>query len=352
MFRPFPIIAAGLIMAAAPMPAPAALVGQSISTGIAALKEWNVVSFNNFSSYNHVDGRVFVGNNFTAGGNFGILNNGIPATQYGTPALTVGGNAALAGSVNAGGGISVGGDVSGNFNNNGNNVVSYGGSSTAFANNTTFTDLGPSFTNTLISQKNDIKASLTSLSSNLAALANTGGVTVGGDSNNQTINVSGSGLQVLNWSEALFEGTSNQQLLVTLPSDATLVINVAGTNINFDRNFNTFANDERVLFNFYEATSVNIGRQFSGSILGVFADITGGNSGNIDGSVVGNNVVQNANGEIHNNYFQGDLSGVGGGVVVAPEPSTWGLLILGFGLVGAMMRTRRRTLAPAALQAA
>jgi hypothetical protein len=32
-------------------------------------------------------------------------------------------------------------------------------------------------------------------------------------------------------------------------------------------------------------------------------------------------------------------------VSVAPEPSTWAMLILGFGLVGAMMRTRnRRTL--------
>ncbi|ATE63287.1 choice-of-anchor A family protein [Rhizorhabdus dicambivorans] len=354
LFRPFPLVAAGLIALAAAVPASAALVGQSVSTGIAALKEWNVVSFNNFQSYNHVDGRVFVGGDFTAGGNFGILNNGIPSTQYGTPALTVGGNAAMAGSVNAGGGISVGGNISGNFNNNGNNAVNYGGTSTAFANNTTFTDLGPSFTNTLISQKNDIKASLTSLSSNLAALANTGGVTVGGDSNNQTINVTGSGLKVLNWSEAMFEGNQNQQLLVTLPSDATLVINVAGTDIDFNRNFNTFANDERVLFNFYEATTVDIGRQFSGSILGVFADITGGNSGNIDGTVIGNNVRQNANGEIHNNYFQGDLSSIGSGssVVVAPEPSTWGLLILGFGLVGGMLRTRRRTLAPASLQAA
>lgn len=347
MFRAFPLAVAGLIAMAGAMPASAALVGQSVSTGIAALQEWNVISFNNFTSSNHVDGRVLVGGNFTSN-NMNILGNNTPASTYGTAALTVAGNANLSGAnINLAGGVDVGGNVSGNFNMNGNpKTVDYGGTSTAFANNTTFTDLGPSFTNTLVSQANDIKASLTGLSSNLAALANTGGVTVGGDSNNQTINVTGSGLQVLNWSAADFQGQSNnQQLLVTLPSNATLVINVAGSNLNFNRNFNTFANDERVLFNFYEATSVNIGRQFSGSILGVFADITGGNSGNIDGSVVGNNVVQNANGEIHNNYFQGDLSSIGsgsGGVVVAPEPSTWGMLILGFGLIGAVLRGRRR----------
>lgn len=355
LIRTVPMILAGLFAAmTASAPASAALVGQSISTGIAALQEWNVVSFNNFTSYNHVDGRVFVGGNFTAGGNFGILNNGIPATQYGTPALTVVGNAVLAGSVNAGGGISVGGTSSGNFNNNGNNTVTYGVSNSATANNTSFVNGGANFTNALNSQRTDIVASLTSLSSNLAALANTVGVTVGGDQNNQSITVTGSGLKVLNWSEAMFEGTANQALNITLPSDATLVINVAGTDIDMNRNFNTFANDERVLFNFYEATTIDLNRQFSGSVLGVFADIVGGNSGNIDGTVVGKSVLQNANGEIHNNYFRGDLSSVSGGnPITAPEPATWGMMLLGFGLIGFAMRRRGGASSPApALQAA
>ncbi len=350
--RSFPLVLAGLIAAVTAAPASAALVGQSLSTGIAALQEWNVVSFNNFTSSNHVDGRVFVGGNFTSN-NMNILGNNTAASNYGTAALTVAGNANLQGAnINLAGGVDVGGNVSGNFNMNGNpKLVEYGGTSTAFANNTTFTDLGPSFTNTLNSQKADLIASLTSLSSNLAALSNTGGVSVGGDQNNQMITVSGSGLQVLNWSEAMFEGNQNQQLQITMPGNATLVINVAGTDIDMNRNFNTFANDERVLFNFYEATTIDLNRQFSGSVLGVFADIIGGNSGNIDGSVVGKSVVQNANGEIHANNFQGDLSSVGGGggPVVAPEPETWGMMLLGFGLIGAAMRRRtRRSLVPQA----
>lgn len=330
--------------------ASAALVGQSVQTGIAALKEWNLVSFNNFQSYNHVDGRVFVGGTFTAGGNFTVQNNNIPTTTYGTPALTVVGNAALNGSVNAGGGISIGGNASGSFNNNGNNVVTYGGTNNASANNTTFTSGGSSFTNTLQSQSNDIKASLTSLSSNLQALSTTSNVSFNAsDSNNQKLIVSGTGLAVFNMTEAQFEGIGqNSQLLVTVPNGATLVVNVAGTDIDLAGKINRFTNDSNVIWNFYQATTVDIAQQFSGSVLGVFADITVGNAGNIDGSIVGNNVKQNANGEIHNNYFQGDLSSIGSGSgtpSTAPEPSTWAMLILGFGLIGAMMRTRnRRTL--------
>lgn len=344
LIRSFPLVLAAIVAVAGTAPASAALVGQSISTGIAALKEWNVVSFNNFSSSNHVDGRIFVGGNFTSG-NMNVNGNNTPASTYGTAAVTVVGNANLQGAnVNLQGGIDVGGNVSGFFNLNGTpKTVDYGGTSTATANNVTFTDLGPAFTATLNSQKTDIIASLTSLSSNLAALANTGGVVVGGDSNNQSITVSGSGLKVLNWSEAMFEGTSNQALNITLPNDATLVINVAGTDIDMNRNFNRFTNDNRVLFNFYQATTLDLNRQFSGSVLGVFADITGGNSGNIDGNVIGKSVLQNANGEIHNNYFQGDLSSLGSGnPIVAPEPATWGMMILGFGLVGFAMRRRTR----------
>jgi choice-of-anchor A domain-containing protein len=349
-FRSFLAAVIGLALATHPGMASAALVGQSISTGIAALSEWNVVAFNNFTSYNHVDGRVFVGGNFTAGNNFVIQNNNVPTSSYGTGSLTVVGNASLSGSVNAGGGISVGGDVSGSFNNNGNNSVTYGGTSSASANNTSFTQGTSDFTATLQSQAADIKASLTSLSQNLAALAQTSNVSVGGDSNNQLITVTGTGLAVLNWTEAQFESTTNQSLSISLPDGATLVINVAGTDIDFARNFNLFSNYENVLFNFYEATTVDIARQFSGSILAVGADVTVGNSGNIDGTVIGNNVTQNANGEIHSAYFQGDLSSLSQSVQAVPEPSTWLMLLLGFGLVGAAIR-RRQPLPQALLHA-
>lgn len=347
MFRALPIVVAGLMAVTSAAPASAALVGQSVSTGIAALKEWNVVAFNNLTTSNHIGGRSLVGGNLQV--NSGVMamdgNNSIPQTGNGTPAITVVGNANFNnGNVNSAG-VQVGGNLTGTFNNNGGGQVLVGGTAQNQQNFTVQANQGANFTSTLQSQSNDIKASLTSLSANLKTLANTSGVTVGGDSNNQMITVTGSGLKVLNWSEAMFEGNQNQQLQITMPSDATLVINVAGTDIDFNRNFNRFSGDNRVLFNFYEATTVDIGRQFSGSILGVFADITGGNAGNIDGSVVGKSVTQNANGEIHNNYFQGDLSSLSTTVPAVPEPSTWAMLILGFGVVGAMMRTRnRRTL--------
>jgi choice-of-anchor A domain-containing protein len=338
-----PLMVAGLIAVANAGAASAALVGQSVSTGIAALKEWNVVAFNNFSTANHVGGRALVGGNLNVtNGVMAMDGSSLNSSSYGTPAITVAGSANFSNaSVNAAG-VQVGGNLTGNFNNNGSGAVQVGGTAQSQQNFAVQGNQGASFTNTLIGQANDIKVSLTSLSSNLAALASTGGVTVGGDSNNQSITVSGTGLKVLNWTEAMFEGNQNQQLAMTVPSGATLVINVAGTDIDFNRNFNTYANMSNVLFNFYEATTLDIGRQFSGSILGVFADITGGNSGNIDGSVIGRSVVQNANGEIHNLPFQGDLSSVGSVVSTAPEPSTWAMLILGFGLVGLAMRRRER----------
>ncbi|KKC26538.1 choice-of-anchor A family protein [Sphingomonas sp. SRS2] len=343
--RMMPLMVAGLMVVANAGTASAALVGQSISTGIAALKEWNVVSFNNFTTSNHVGGRALVGGNLT-------INNGVMAmnglgsgnSTYGTAAIAVVGNAAMNGNVN-GAGVQVGGNLTGSFNNNGGGAVQVGGTAQNQPNfqNQITAGMGANFTNTLLSQANDIKASLTSLSANLAALSNTSDVVVGGDSNNQLITVTGTGLKVLNWSEAMFEGTSNQQLQVSIPSGATLVVNVAGTDIDFNRNFNTYANMSNVLFNFYQATTVDIMKQFSGSILGVNAAVTGGYAGNIDGTVVGNSVTQGANGEIHNVPFQGDLSSVGGSVVsTAPEPSTWAMLILGFGLVGLLMRRREK----------
>jgi hypothetical protein len=54
----------------------------------------------------------------------------------------------------------------------------------------------------------------------------------------------------------------------------------------------------------------------------------------------------------HTIYFATDVVGaqgltgaIGGGAVVVPEPASWGLMILGFGGIGAAMRTRRRALA-------
>ena len=348
VFRAVPMFVAALVAMAGAGQASAALVGTSISTGIAALKEWNLVAFNNFTTANHVDGRLLVGGNLNVNnGVVAMSPGGIPSSSYGTPSVTVVGNANFSnGNVN-GPNTSVGGNLTGNFNNNGGGSVLVGGSAQNQQNFTVQGNQGASFTNTLASQSTDIKNSLTSLSANLKALTNTGNVTFNAsDSNNQTLVSTATGLAVYNMTEAQFEGIGqNSQLLVTVPNGSTLVINVAGTDIDLAGKVNTFANMQNVVWNFYQATTIDLAQQFSGSVLGVFADITAGNSGNIDGTVVGNNITQNANGEIHNAYFQGDLSSLsgGGGVVsTAPEPSTWAMLILGFGLIGAAMRRRRQ----------
>ena len=365
-FRALPLVVAALIAVTNAGQASAALIGQSMQTGIAALKEWNVVAFNNFTTSNHVGGRTLVGGNLNVtNGVMAMGGTGSGNSSYGTSAITVAGNANFSnGNVN-GAGVQVGGNLTGNFNNNGGGAVQAGGTAQSQQNFSVQGGQGANFTNTIVSQAADIKASLTSLSANLKALTTTSNVQLlqpaGSAQTNENqnspywntnqINVTGTGLAVLNMTEAQFEqfGASQKDMKITLPSGATLVINVAGTNIDYAGkvNMNSGTNYGNVIWNFYEATSLNLQNQFSGSVLGVFADITVGNSGNVDGTIAGKSVTQNANGEIHSVPFTGDLSSVSGSVVsTAPEPSTWAMLILGFGLVGAVMRTRgRRVLA-------
>lgn len=363
-FRAFPLIVAGLIAATAAVPASAALIGQSTATAQAALKEWNVIAFNNLDTSHHIEGRILAGT-LDAKGNFEAQSKNLSTTSYGTGLVTVTGNAKFnAGNTKiegTGSVVNVGGVASGTIEGR-NGTVKVGSSSapTIVNNSMTVQTQASDFTSTLNSQMSDIKSSLTSLSANLKALSTTSNVQflapAGSASTNENqnspywntneIKVTGTGLAVLNLTEDQFEkfGASQKDIKVTLPDGATLVVNVAGTAIDYSGKVNLFTNDQNVVWNFYQAQTINLQNQFSGAVLGVFADITIGNA-NFDGTVVGNNVKQNSNGELHNqNYFQGDLSSVGtsggGPVSVAPEPATWAMLILGFGLIGVMMRRR------------
>ena len=363
LFRTLPVIVAGLMTLGTAVPASAAIVGVSRDTAIAALKEWNVIAFNNFDSQHHVEGRILAGS-LTTTNNFEAQAKNLYTSGQGTPMVTVVGNASIkndnakvqgSGSVIAVGGKLDTGPVGSGYVEGQNGTIKTGGASTARIRNNTFTvqqNLGSDFTATLASQASDVKQSLINLSANLKAVANTSNVTfeqtynTNGNTSltqNPKLTVTGTGLAVYNMSEFEFEGADVQKNInFTLPSGATLVINVAGKDLSFTGKVNQFTNDENVIWNFYEAEKINFAQQFSGTVLGVFSDITINNQGNVDGSVIGNNITQKA-AEIHNqNYFQGNLSAIGTPPIVstAPEPSTWAMLILGFGLVGAVMRRR------------
>ncbi|MCW5759804.1 MAG: choice-of-anchor A family protein, partial [Phenylobacterium sp.] len=143
---------------------------------------------------------------------------------------------------------------------------------------------------------------------------------------------------------ALLQGRSNLKFNMPSGYDA-VVVNVAGTDISLPGSIN-FNNGQglgaSVIWNFYEATSINLGsKTWFGSILAPNAELKFGNG--IEGSVVARSVIQT--GEVRLGGFSGALQvaqyaaqDIRNGV---PEPATWAMMIMGFGAIGAMIRRRR-----------
>ena len=105
-----------------------------------------------------------------------------------------------------------------------------------------------------------------------------------------------------------------------------------------------------LLFNFADATSLSLnGVGVPGTILAPKADITLGYL-QINGTVIANSVT--GPGQINLHPYAGTLldpaisgvhsGGAGGPVAPVPEPAAWAMMILGVGLTGAALRSRRR----------
>ena len=336
IFRAFSIALVGLSGLVGATQATAALLA-----GTAALKEWNLIVFNNVSSSSEVEGRSFIGGDLTGNSSNYYMGNENSASANGTPGLTVVGNVeGGTKNLNNGAGASIGGNLASQngFNLNGpNQTVNIGGSSTQtnINQNTVNANLGANFTNQLVAQRDLLVSSLGSLSDNLQALTATGTGSIA--NNTLTIN-GGSSFNVFNVTAANLNAV--QQLSVTNANGATTVINVAGTNITMNDNFLGSPSElgKNVIWNFYEATTLSFGNAFYGTVLAPEAAVTLSNF--VEGTLVAKSLTQN--GEVHTGTFQGDLSSVGGSVSATPEPATWAMLILGFGLIGTVLRRRPR----------
>jgi len=129
------------------------------------------------------------------------------------------------------------------------------------------------------------KTSFSSLSDKLASTASTGSVSY---SYGSTGNLTGTGSSVeyfsVNGSD--LTNISNWSFAHVL-ANATLIINVSGSNISLSGGWSGFSN-YNVLFNFYDATTVNLSNiSFAASILATDATITG-SGGSFIGTAVAN----------------------------------------------------------------
>lgn len=108
--------------------------------------------------------------------------------------------------------------------------------------------------------------------------------------------------------------------------------NLDGDDLNNDGQPDFLFPDNLILYNFFEATALNIaGIEVHGSILAPWADVLFSN-GHIEGNLIAQSLL--GTGEAHNELFNGNLPNH-----PVPEPAT--VILLGGGLIGVVAVRRR-----------
>ncbi|MFB2938698.1 choice-of-anchor A family protein [Aerosakkonemataceae cyanobacterium BLCC-F154] len=291
---------------------------QATAASLGVASDYNVFTLGDYNQVStDVEGKLAVGGNATFTGGFGV---GSRLSSGSGNVLVTGGNLTLNN-----------GQVS-----NGNTV--YGGTANVS---------GVGFPNGTLSQGNPIDFNaagtyLKDLSSYLADLTPTGNTTVhswgginlfGNSSSLNIFNLSGADLSKTNY----FELNAN--------NSSTVVVNVSGQEVSMKNfGFNLMStNRQKVLYNFYEATSLDIsGIGIEGSILAPLANVKF-NNGQINGNLIAGSLV--GTGESHNYLFNGTLPDMPAKEDISnipeksvPEPST----LVGLGLVGTLLGMSRR----------
>ncbi len=241
--------------------------------------------YGDYYSTSEVEGRAIIGGNLNGpSSNYGIKLN--PAAYNGVTTLTVGGNMNANSIQLQAGNARIGGALNGviNYNGGGSLVNSAG----------------------VMNEIAQMRSIFAGASASYAAMGATGSVSLPGSqpsSVNFTATPGGGGVSVINIDGAdLFSNNNVQTIGIDMAGSDYVVINVAGAAIDFTTGGNfagAFATDavrSRVLWNFFEAESIDLrGKAFEGSILATDAFLT--HNGVISGSVFVDSL--NSESEVH-----------------------------------------------------
>ncbi len=297
----------------------ASLLSAGASAGL--INDYNLIVTGNLNSTSNVHGRTWVGGSLTTtASDYGTQLT--PSANYtGVDVLRVGGNI-FGGNINLQAGtLRRAGTRSGNVNLNGVGSAEIVDAS-------------------LAAQSATLSSQLMAYSSAFQAMGANSTVTMPSGQPGPAKFIAtpstpgGTAVFFISNPSALFSSSLVQQIELVVNSASAIVVNVAGTTINVNGgNFvgawsQAFAR-ANTIWNFYEATTLNIDRNFNGAVLAPLATLT--NTTNIDGSVFVKNMTQR--GEVHMPMY----SGADG--VPVPLPTGAGLAVAGLALVG--MRRRR-----------
>lgn len=332
---------------------PALAVGNP-ADGLQAMKELNLITLGDLTNGQHVQGKAYVGGDLK--GNLIVAqgggSGGFAASDRAQ--LTVGGNASGNYTVEKALGepisVRIGGNSTGQAGLNGNGNIDVGGAFNVSGYNPnsdkTFHEGVAGLKTSIDTETTQLGDDLKALSIYLKDLPETATIT----SISTPLSLSGGGFFVFNMSAATFQ-TQNANfdtLFDNLSSNTTVIINVAGdgdpgldgNNIRQDGGANLNGNnslvDQNVLWNFYDADTLDL-KGWHGSVLAPNALLS--NSSTIWGSVVSNDFAMG--GEVHLGAFDGDVPLPPPPETAIPEPATWAMMLLGFGLVGSLARRRR-----------
>ena len=367
------------------------------TTAMRVMGAINLLTFGDATLHSDVEGKVFVGGNLN-GNNAPVAIGGSNAHKYlqmsKYRSLTVGGNATNV-QVNNGIGLSniqavVGGNASGvqfnngsatatlqvagslnaqNFNPSNSKTATYGTTATNVQNqDKAYIKQDPTIR---AGGSNDLKATIATVTATYQTDMTVLSQILGALTPNATLDSSNSNNIHFNFTAAanaadfavadisaaqLASGTFNLPSYATSTNGKTLIVNVSGSNVTFGANEvgNGSLVQQNIIWNFTDATTVAVNTAVYGSILAPKATITGNSP--INGSVVAK--LFQSNGEVHLGTFNGSSGflvapppsnhgGNPGGPGGVPEPASWMTMLMGFGVIGSLIRSQRRKARPA-----